>query len=191
MEKSDRRGDIIGAALELIAKHGFHGAPMARIAEKAGVGAGTIYRYFENKDMLIIEIFRNLEDQIMAVLHKDYPAGRPIRERFLHLGTGLLKYLIEHPLHFHYVEQYHNSPYGVSLRRDRILGKSTDPDIFKQLFEDGITQQVLKELPLFVLFALAFGPLLTLARDHILGFVVADRALIERVVTACWEGIRR
>ena len=191
MEKSDRRGDIIGAALELIAKHGFHGAPMARIAEKAGVGAGTIYRYFENKDRLIMEIFRNLEDQIMAVLHEEYPAGRPIRERFLYLGTVLLKYFIEHPLHFHYVEQYHNSPYGVSLRRDRLLGKSAGPDIFKQLFEDGIAQQVLKELPLFVLFALAFGPLLALARDHILGFAVLEEPLIVQSIEACWDGIKR
>ena len=179
------------AALELIAKHGFHGAPMARIAEKAGVGAGTIYRYFEHKDILIAEIFRDLETQIKAVLQKDYPAGRPIRERFLHLGTGLLRYFIEHPLHFHYVEQYHNSPYGVSLRRDKMLDKSAGPDIFKQLFEDGISQKVLKELPLFVLFALAFGPVLALARDHILGFALLKEPLILQSIEACWDGIKR
>jgi len=37
------------AALELIAEHGFHGVPAASIADQAGVGVGTIYRYFENK----------------------------------------------------------------------------------------------------------------------------------------------
>jgi AcrR family transcriptional regulator len=43
MAKSERRYEIIGAALELIAEHGFHGAPMAMIAERARVAAGTIY----------------------------------------------------------------------------------------------------------------------------------------------------
>jgi len=56
MKNSDKRAEIIRAALELIAEHGFHGAPMAMIAEKAGVAAGTIYRYFESKDVLITEL---------------------------------------------------------------------------------------------------------------------------------------
>ncbi|HLE18853.1 MAG TPA: helix-turn-helix domain-containing protein, partial [Syntrophales bacterium] len=87
MKDSDKRGEIIQAALELIAEHGFHGAPMAMIADKAGVGAGTIYRYFENKDVLITELYRKLEEKIMAALQEGYSVGKPLRETFLHLGT--------------------------------------------------------------------------------------------------------
>ncbi|HEX9079899.1 MAG TPA: helix-turn-helix domain-containing protein, partial [Desulfuromonadaceae bacterium] len=43
MAKPDKRKEILRATLELIAEQGFHGAPMAMIAEKAGVAAGTIY----------------------------------------------------------------------------------------------------------------------------------------------------
>ena len=42
MTTVDKRKQIIRTALELIAEHGFHGAPMAMIADRAGVGAGTI-----------------------------------------------------------------------------------------------------------------------------------------------------
>ena len=41
MSKPDKRDEVVRAALELIAELGFHGAPMAMIAERAGVGAGT------------------------------------------------------------------------------------------------------------------------------------------------------
>src|SRR3972149_513143 len=191
MKDSDKRGEIIQAALELIAEHGFHGAPMAMIADKAGVGAGTIYRYFENKDVLITELYRKLEEKIMAALQEGYSVGKPLRERFLHLGTALLRYFIAHPLYFRYMEQYYNSPYGASMRRDRLLGKSDNRDIFKNLFEQGISQQVLKDLPILVLFALAFGPMLALARDHILGFAILDDTLIVLSIEACWDGIRR
>ena len=191
MKDSDKRGEIIQAALELIAEHGFHGAPMAMIADKAGVGAGTIYRYFENKDVLITELYRKLEEKIMAALQEGYSVGKPLRERFLHLGTALLRYFIAHPLYFRYMEQYYNSPYGASMRRDRLLGKSDNRDIFKNLFEQGISQQVLKDLPILVLFALAFGPMFALARDHILGFAILDDALIVQSIEACWDGIRR
>jgi len=191
MKDSDKRGEIIQAALELIAEHGFHGAPMAMIADKAGVGAGTIYRYFENKDVLITELYRKLEEKIMAALQEGYSVEKPLRERFLHLGTALLRYFIANPLYFRYMEQYYNSPYGASMRRDRLLGKSDNRDIFKNLFEQGISQQVLKDLPILVLFALAFGPMFALARDHILGFAILDDTVIVQSIEACWDGIKR
>jgi TetR/AcrR family transcriptional regulator, repressor of fatR-cypB operon len=191
MSKPEKRDEIIRAALELIAEHGFHGAPMAMIAERAGVGAGTIYRYFENKDVLITELYRELEERLYTVITEGYATEKPFRERFLHLGTALLRFFIRNPLDFRYLEQFHNSPYGTELRRDKIMGKKGGCDVFRELFEDGASQQVMKDLPLTILFALAFGPLLAVARDHILGFISLDDALISRTVEACWDGIRR
>jgi AcrR family transcriptional regulator len=191
MKKSDKRDEIIRATLELIAEHGFHGASMAMIAEKAGVGAGTIYRYFESKDVLITELHRELEDKIMVVLQDGYPFGKPLRERFLYLIRELLRYFITNPLHFRYMEQYFNSPYGISLHRDRLLGKSGNHDILMDIFEQGIEQQVLKEFPKAVLFSLAFGPQIFLMRDHILGFINLDKAMIKRTTEACWDAIKR
>ena len=191
MSKPEKRDEIVRAALELIAEHGFHGAPMAMIADRAGVGAGTIYRYFENKDVLITELYRDLEDRIYPIIMEGYAEVKPFRERFLHLGTALLRYFIENPLDFRYLEQFHNSPYGVAVRRDRILGEREGCDVYRELFEEGIAQQVLKDVPLTILFALAFGPLLSVARDHILSFITLDDALVSRTIEACWDAVRR
>jgi len=191
MKTLDKRSDIIQAALDLIVERGFHGTSMAMVAEKADVGAGTIYHYFESKDALIKELYQELEQKVMVTLGEGDPISKPIKERFIHLWTVLLKYFIAHPLYFRYIEQYHNSPYGVSLRRDRILSKTDDRGIFKNLFEEGITQQVIKGLPLSMLFALAFGPLVVLVRDHTLGFAMLDDTLITETVEACWDGIKR
>lgn len=190
MKKLDKRSEITQATLGLIVEHGFHGTSMAMVAEKAEVGAGTIYHYFESKDALIKELYQELEEKVMVTLREGDPISKPIRERFIHFWTALLKYFIAHPLDFRYIEQYRNSPYGVSLRRDRILSKM-DRDIFKNLFEQGIAQQVIKGLPHSMLFALAFGPLVALARDHTLGFAILDDTLIAKGVKACWDGIKR
>jgi AcrR family transcriptional regulator len=191
MIKSDKREEILHAAMELIAEHGFHGAPMAMIAEKANVAAGTIYRYFENKDVLITELYRDLEGKIKGLILKGYSTESPIRERFLHLNRGLFRYFIAFPLHFRYVEQFHNSPYGVVCRRDKILGEADNQDVFKELFEDGLAQNVVKDLPILILFSLAFGPLLAVIRDHILGFIDLNDTLIEQTTEACWDGVKR
>jgi AcrR family transcriptional regulator len=192
MKTSDKYNDIMRAALELIAEQGFHGAPMAEIAEKAGVAAGTIYRYFENKDVLITELHRELEDRIMTVLQEGYPSGRPLRERFLYLIQKLLRYFIAHPLHFRYMEQYFNSPFGITMHRDKLLGKSGNPDLLREIFEEGVSQQILKDFPVVVIFSLAFGPMIILMRDHILGFITLDDPLLIRHITeACWDAIKR
>jgi AcrR family transcriptional regulator len=191
MKKLDKRSEIIQASLDLIVERGFHGTSMAMVAEKADVGAGTIYHYFESKEALIKEVYRQLEEEVMVALWEGDPISMPIRERFIHLWTVLLKYFITHPLCFRYMQQYHNSPYGVSLRRDKILSKTDDRDIFKKLFEEGISQQDIKGLPFSMLSALAFGPLVALARDHTLGFVILDDTLIAQTVEACWDGIKK
>ncbi len=183
MKKLDKRSEIIKAALDLIVEYGFHGTSMAMVAKKAEVGAGTIYHYFESKEALIKELYQELEEKVMVTLWEENPISN--------LWTALLKYFIAHPLYFRYIEQYHNSPYGVSLRREKILSKTDDRGIFKNLFEEGITQQAIKDLPLSMLYALAFGPLVALARDHTLGFVILDDTLIAQIVEACWDGIKR
>jgi len=142
--KLDKREAILQATLELVAEHGFHDAPCSLIAERAGVAAGTIYRYFENKDMLILELYRELETKINTALLDGYSLDNPFRERFIHLVTGLLNFFILHPKEFKYVEQFHNSPYGVVFRRDRFMGQSEDCGIYVELFKQGIKQQVLK-----------------------------------------------
>lgn len=191
MHEQDKREIIVAAALELITEHGFHGAPIAMIANRAKVAAGTIYRYFESKDVLINELYRELEGRICAAAMEGYAPERPVRERFLHLGEAVLHYCIANPLDFRYLEQFHNSPYGITRRRDKLLGKSGEKDLYLELFEDGVAQQGIKDLPMAVLFALAFGPLINVARDHILGFVFLDDALISRTIEACWDGLKR
>jgi AcrR family transcriptional regulator len=191
MKIRDKRREIMQAALKIIAKQGFHDAPMAEIATKAHVAAGTIYRYFENKDVMINEVSRELEERISTELLKGYPTEGSLRERFLHMIRGILRHFIDNPLHFRYLEQYFNSPYGISLHREMLLGKSGNRDILMEMFESGIQQQVLKELPKAVLFSLALGPMIILMRDHILGFVLLDAPLIEQITVACWDAIER
>jgi hypothetical protein len=141
--------------------------------------------------VLINELYRDLEERIYPTILSGYTLENPIRGRFIHLGTALLRYFIENPLDFRYLEQFHNSPYGVEYRRDKILGKREGCDVFRELFEEGIKQQVLKDFPLVILFALAFGPLLAVARDHILGFITLEDKLIARTIEACWDAITR
>ena len=194
MKFMDKRDDIMQAALELIAERGFHDAPMSMIARKAGVAAGTIYRYFENKDVLINDLFRKIEDKMSKVLLDDYPHDKSVREKFLHIFIGSCRYFLTNPLDFRYMEQYVNSPYGILEHRDKFMGKNTNHhghETLRGIFEEGISRRILKDVPVMVLFPLSIGPLLYLIRDHTLGFIVLDEPLILQIAEACWDSIKR
>ena len=54
--KRDKPAQIMKTAERLFTSRRFHEITMAEIAEKAGVGKGTIYRYFKNKEDLFLEV---------------------------------------------------------------------------------------------------------------------------------------
>lgn len=60
-EATDRRSRILQAALEVFATEGFRTAEVKTVAEKAGVGKATIYKFFKSKeDLLLVIVDENL-----------------------------------------------------------------------------------------------------------------------------------
>jgi AcrR family transcriptional regulator len=54
------RERLLQAAQGLIEEGGYGAASVAAIAERAGVAAGTLYRHFESKQELFVEVFRSV-----------------------------------------------------------------------------------------------------------------------------------
>lgn len=193
MIATDKRSKILASAMQLIAKNGFHGAPTAMIAAEAGVGTGTLYRYFADKDALILAIHQEIESRLRAGLEVDYPLGASIRQRLDHYFIGLIRFFINHPLEFKFLGQFYDSPYGVELRRDKIFSKpagACGSETIRGLLEQGVETGIVKDLPLVLLFALFIGSLTSAVRDHILGFIELDGTLQRRLADAFWDAIK-
>ncbi|HEY8329171.1 MAG TPA: TetR/AcrR family transcriptional regulator [Rhodanobacter sp.] len=82
-----QRERILLAAQQCFIEHGFHGASMASIAETAGMSAGLIYRYFENKSAIILAIVQ-LQ---LELLHDDLSLNRTVdlpAEMIARFGTA-------------------------------------------------------------------------------------------------------
>jgi AcrR family transcriptional regulator len=52
------RERLLGSAQALIEEGGYGAASVAAIAERTGVAAGTLYRHFDSKQELFVEVFR-------------------------------------------------------------------------------------------------------------------------------------
>jgi AcrR family transcriptional regulator len=56
--RAETRRRITTAARELIAEGGYVAAPVAAVADRAGVAVGSVYRHFPSKSDLFAEVFR-------------------------------------------------------------------------------------------------------------------------------------
>lgn len=52
--RAERRGRVIAVAMKMANEGGYEAVQMREVAERAGVSLGTIYRYFNGKDDLLI-----------------------------------------------------------------------------------------------------------------------------------------
>lgn len=87
----EKRQQLLDAAVRVFARKGFHASRVGDIAEEAGVAHGLLYHYFESKDQLLEEIFREnwsvLLERIAAVEENDEPAEQQLR----HIAAILLR----------------------------------------------------------------------------------------------------
>ena len=62
---SDKKPQIIDAAIKVFAEKGFYNSKVADVARAAGIADGTIYLYFKNKDDLLISLFESKVEELL------------------------------------------------------------------------------------------------------------------------------
>lgn len=75
----NRRNEILAAAAEVFAQHGFRGSTTRRIAEAAGVNEITIFRQFGSKEALLREAMEDMTGSAGLVTLPEIPSD-PERE---------------------------------------------------------------------------------------------------------------
>lgn len=65
---------VIEAAFIAVAKHGAQGATTRQIAEYAGVGVGSIYEYFENKEAIFAAMGQRFSKELVELIQGSTPS---------------------------------------------------------------------------------------------------------------------
>src|SRR4051812_8851361 len=91
---TDRRRELVRAAIRVFARKGFHAARVGDIAGEAGVAHGLLYHYFRSKEDVLESIFRETWSSLVAETVRIEASGAPLRdqlERFarIYLGSWL------------------------------------------------------------------------------------------------------
>jgi len=183
----DKRGAILEAALHLFVERGFFGTAVPEIADRAGVGAGTIYRYFESKEALVNAIYRLEKQRFAHAVLGELPAAAPMRDLFRLLWTRMARFATENANAFIFLELHHHARYLDAESRaleDRLT------DLFTGFVTAAQARHELKAGAPRLLMGLVMGAFVGVIRSCVdvdQPLAEADWQLAEQCV---WEAIR-
>jgi len=96
--RGGKRPLILESATALLAERGFAAVTVAEIADRAGIGKGTVYEYFSSKDELLFAVFEWLNDENLERARELQHAEGTSRERLarmLQLGAEMTRSHVE------------------------------------------------------------------------------------------------
>jgi len=150
----DKRDAILDAALDLFAERGFYGTAVPLIAEQAGVGAGTIYRYFENKEALVNALYQKWKEELFRATIENLPEDIPLRQNFHNAWMRQFEFAHAHPTVMKFLELHHHSPYLDDTSRE-LNHRVSAPLI--AVFQQAQQDQIFKDIPAELLLAITQG----------------------------------
>jgi len=184
---ADKPDAILEAALELFVERGFHGSAMPLLAERAGVGAGTIYRYFDSKEKLVNVLYRRWKGAIATRVFDGFPVDRPPREQFRAVWTRMAEFALAHRREFAFLELHHHGSY---LDAESQAMEARLVDFGRAMIRKAQDEQALKKLDPELLMALANGAFIGLFRAGMEGRIDLSMKLMMAAEQCCWEAIR-
>lgn len=107
---------ILDAAAKVFAMKPFHGVLIDEIASDAGIGKGTIYRYFETKDELYFATTLHILDQLAEALAEGLVHEKTATKRLERIAQECLRFYWERRFLFPYLESD-----GMPGRREELL----------------------------------------------------------------------
>jgi len=187
IKEGDKKEAIFNATLKLITTRGFHATPMSLIAEEAGVAAGTIYLYFENKEDLLNQLYLSLKQEYSKALMAGYSPELPVRIAFELVWRNSLNYQLQYLLEFSFMEQFKNSPLieKVTLQEGWKFFQSAS-----ELIDRAREEKIIKDIPADLLVALFFAPITELVKQHLYSQIELSEAYITTAFQGCWDAIK-
>jgi len=184
----DKHEAILEAALDLFVERGFHGTAVPEVAERAGVGAGTIYRYFESKEALVNAVYQRSKREFLEYVLADFPFIAPAREQLHVFWTRMAEQTRDNFRAMAFMELHHHGAY---LDEQSRALESSLLDTTREIMTRWRAEQVVKDVDPDLLVAIVWGAFVGIQKAAWLGHLeLTDEALAE-AEECVWQAIRR
>jgi len=163
MRKKDdqKQKNIKEAVIKLILEEGFHGTSISKIAKAAGVSPATVYVYYENKEIMLQEIYLEyceiVFDELLSKVRKDM-GGKELIEV---LVGSYYNYIQENEEIFRFIDQFSSCPALANNCEEKKGIKNLN-----RLLDEQKKNKIIKDVHNYNLNALVFAPIKAIAINH-------------------------
>src|ERR1700749_5048044 len=88
---------IYQQALKMIVEEGFDGLSMQKLAKAAGVSPATIYIYFEDRDHLVLQLYREESKKFFEYMLEEFDPKMDFATGLEVQWKAWAKYIIDNP----------------------------------------------------------------------------------------------
>jgi AcrR family transcriptional regulator len=89
-----RRERILTAAADLIALNGYHTVSMMDLGEAAGITGSAIYRHFDSKSAVLVELFDRVIDALLRDVQETVQQENDLHKTLTHLIAGQVEFVV-------------------------------------------------------------------------------------------------
>jgi AcrR family transcriptional regulator len=160
-EFKQREEDVLNAALELFLEHGEEKVTVEMIAEKVGIGKGTIYKHFETKNEIYLLLMIRYEEEMAQLFRRIEEAkdqkAKLAREFFLFRIKDPKRYMLFDRLEQKLVAESAVPEMLERLHRIRASNAAVLTRIVQSRIDEGILENVPPYFHVCAAWALAHG----------------------------------
>lgn len=188
-DPEDKKERILSSALRLFTKQGFEGTPIPDLAKDAGIGAGTIYRYYKSKEELVNELYRFWKNKLRETLAEGYPEKAKAKDRFLHLWKALADFYRKYPEAFEFLELHYHSPYLDQESKDTTT--QTMEFICRFLEQSKAKGDIRSDLGSMELVSLCYGSFVGMVKMAKGGYIKLSQETLNASALTLWKALAK
>ena len=185
----NKRQKILITAETLLAERGLYGFSMKLLADTAGIAAGTIYRYFENKEALINELYQYITHETAEVFFEGWSDEQAPEHKYKRLWDNAFNAVLQNPQRSIVIEMLFSQP---SLAKEQAAFFESELLLpLRTFFQQGVDEQRFHDWKVPALMTLSFNSAITLAKKLMNNCVDLDQTEINQVRDASWLIIQK
>jgi len=182
-----KREALVRATINLVNNHGFHAAPMSKIAKMAEVSPGTIYLYFENKQDLVNQAYIEVKAAFSKFAFKDYKADFSVEKGFENIWKNIAEFKLTEVEEAMFLSQCDNTP--IIDEPSRMEGlKHLQPLL--DLWERGKKEGIIKPVSSYMLYAFSIYPIAFLMNMQKRKLYELTSAHVDEAYEMAWNSIK-
>lgn len=184
-----KQDKIIQSVFDLTGKHGLAGINIAGISKAAGVGAGTLYTYFKNKEEIVQSAYSSVEDKMTQKMYEQFDIKVPVKQSLKKIYINMLNYRLNHYNETVFIDQYVQSNY-IQLNFSKQMSEYEQQNKpLYDLINKGQTEGIIKMQAPIILISFFDGAVRSCSTGIVQKLFPLTQQIIDDCFDLLWRGI--